>query len=53
LSDEEPEWSNEQKEVMDKLYDELPQAIQIMLHTGTFEAGLYKTKHYDINWKKK
>ena len=52
MSDEDIAWSAEQKEEMDKLYDELPVVIQIMLQTGTFEAGLYKTKHYDINWKK-
>lgn len=52
MSDEDIEWSDEQKSVMDKLYDELGRAIEIMLQTGTFEVGLYKTKHYDINWKK-
>lgn len=51
-SAEGPDWSDEQKEQMDKCFEELPTALQIMLHTGEFETGKYKTKHYDINWKK-
>lgn len=51
-SSEEVDWSDEQKEAMDKYFRELPTALQIMLHTGKFESGNYKTKHYDINWKK-
>lgn len=51
-SADEADFTKEQKEEMDTLFNEIPQALQIMLQTGSFEAGNYKTKHHDINWKK-
>lgn len=51
-SSAESEYSAEQKAEMDKYFEEFPTALEIMLGTGTFEAGNYKTKHHDINWKK-
>jgi hypothetical protein len=45
-------YTDEQKNEMGKLISELPTAMKIMIQTGTFEAGKYKTKHHDINWKK-
>lgn len=45
-------YSDEQKEEMDKLISEIPHALQIMLTTGIFSEGRYKTKFHDINWKK-
>lgn len=51
-SSDELEYSAEQKAEMDKYFNEFPMALEIMLGTGTFEAGNYKTKHHDINWKK-
>lgn len=47
-----PEYSDEQKSEWDKLYSELPIALDIMLYHGTFEIGFYKTKYHDRNWKK-
>lgn len=46
-------WSEEHKTYMDKINNELMMALSVMLQTGIFEAGEYKTKHYLINWKKK
>lgn len=51
-STEEPDWSDEQKEQMDKYFEELPRALEIILHIGSVETGMYGTKHYDLNWKK-
>ncbi len=45
-------YSTEQKEIWDKLYSELPTALDIILYTGKFELGNYKTKFHDRNWKK-
>lgn len=46
------EWTDEQKEEMDKLLSELPLAIEITLNTQKFEPGNYKAKFHDRNWKK-
>jgi hypothetical protein len=51
MADEAITWSDEQKVEMDKLFEEFDTALQIMLHTGTFDEGNYKTRHHDINWK--
>jgi len=45
------EWSDEQKEEMDKLLSELPTAIDVILNKQTFEPGNYKTRYHDKNWK--
>lgn len=47
-----PEYSDEQKAEWDKLYSELPTALDIILFNGNFELGTYKTKYHDRNWKK-
>lgn len=47
-----PEYTSEQKEAWDKLYSELPTALDIILFNGHFELGTYKTKYHDRNWKK-
>jgi len=45
-------YTENQKNEMGRLIGELPIAMQIMMQTGTFVTGKYKTKHHDINWKK-
>lgn len=45
-------YSDEQKAEWDKLYSELPMALDIILFNGTFELGTYKTKWHDRFWKK-
>ncbi len=46
------EYSYEQKTEWDKLYSELPLALEVLLHNQSFEIGRYKTKFNDRNWKK-
>jgi hypothetical protein len=46
------DWTDEQKEEMDKLLSELPLALDIVLNTQSFELGLYKTKFHVREWKK-
>jgi hypothetical protein len=46
------EYSDEQKAEWDKLYDELPTALDVILHNQSFDLGRYKTKYHDRNWKK-
>lgn len=36
----------------DKLYSELPTALEIILFNGSFELGTYKTKFHLRDWKK-
>ena len=45
-------YTEEQKNEMGKLIEELPTALQIMMQTGTFVTGNYKTRHHDVFWKK-
>jgi|TARA_R110002111_G_scaffold100636_6_gene155859 hypothetical protein len=50
------EWGGKQydadaKTAMDTLYRALPTALEIILATGKFEAGAYKTKHPLRDWK--
>ncbi len=52
MSSDSPEYTEEQIAEMNLLHAELPTALQIMLATGDFFAGNYKTKHHDINWVK-
>lgn len=47
-----PEYSIEQKEEWDKLYAELPIALDIILFNGNFDLGTYKTKYHFRDWKK-
>jgi len=46
------EYSDEQKAGWDKLYDDLPTALDVILHNQSFDLGYYKTKYHDRNWKK-
>lgn len=46
------EYTDEQKAEWDKLYGELPMALDIILFNGHFETGKYRTKFNDRNWKK-
>ncbi len=52
LSSNRKEFSLEQKEEWDKLMNELPIALDIVLYTNSFEIGHYKTRYHDRNWKK-
>lgn len=45
-------YSDEAKAEMDKLYSELPMALDIILYNGHFELGTYRTKFHDRQWKK-
>lgn len=51
-SDEFSEYTDEQKAEWDKLYSELPTALDIILYNGNTELGLYKTKWHLRNWVK-
>ena len=46
------EYSDEQKAEWDKLYSELPMALDVILYNGHFDLGTYKTRFHDRNWKK-
>ena len=46
------DYSEEQKTEWDKLYSELPTALDIVLFNGNYELGTYKTKWHDRVWKK-
>lgn len=46
------DYSEEQKAEWDKLYSELPIALDIVLFNGSYELGTYKTKWHDRVWKK-
>jgi hypothetical protein len=46
------EYSSEQKSQWDKLYSELPIALDIVLFNGNYELGTYKTKWHLRNWIK-
>lgn len=46
------EYTDEQKSEWDKLYDELPLALDVILFNQSFDLGHYKTKYHDRNWKK-
>lgn len=45
------EYSDEEKAKYDALYNELPTALEIILSTGSFQVGTYRTKFHDRNWK--
>lgn len=46
------DWTDEQKEEMDKLISEMPLALDIILNKQTFEIGTYKRKFNLREWKK-
>lgn len=50
--EQEDPWTEEQLEYMKKLLNELSYALDIILYTGNFEVGTYKTKTYVRDWKK-
>ena len=50
--DQETPWDDKQLEYMKKLLGELPYTLDIVLCTGSFETGNFKTKTYERNWKK-
>jgi hypothetical protein len=45
-------YTAEQIAEWDKLISELPTALDIILYTGSFELGNYKTKYHLKDWKK-
>lgn len=47
------DYSDEQKAEWDKILNELPTALDIILKLKTFEPGLYVTMYNNVNWKKK
>lgn len=51
-TEDEKVYSDEQKAEWDKLYSELPTALDIIMFNGHFELGTYKTKYHDRFWKK-
>ena len=52
LKCEQDEYTEEQKAEWDKLLNELPAALDIILKLKTFETGLYTTVYNSVNWKK-
>ena len=46
------EYPEEQKSDWDKLYNELPMVLDIVLYNGNFDIGTYKTKWHLRGWKK-
>ena len=51
-TEDEPVYTDEQKATWDKLYEELPMVLDIIMFNGNFETGTYKTKFHDRVWKK-
>lgn len=45
-------YTEEQIAEWDKLYSELPMALDIILYIGNIEYGMYKTKYHIRDWKK-
>jgi len=45
-------WTDEELEHMKELLNGLDNALSIILSTGSFEPGEYKTKSYITDWKK-
>ena len=50
--EEEPVYTEEQKAAWDKLYEELPMVLDIIMFNGHFETGTYKTRYHFRNWVK-
>lgn len=47
-----PTYTLEQKETWDKLYSELPLALEVILSRGKFETGVFRRKYHLRNWEK-
>lgn len=47
------EYSDIQKAEWDKLYNELPMALDVVLFNQHFETGNYKTRYHIRDWKRK
>lgn len=45
------EYTKEQKDEWDKLYNELPLALDVIMFNGNFELGSYATQYHDRNWR--
>ena len=52
LDDNPFEWSREQKNEMELLFDEIGVALEIVLNTQKFEAGHYKKRYHLPDWKR-
>ena len=52
MTEDVKEYSAEQKAEWDKLYSELPMALDIILFNGSFELGKHRSKFHDRVWKK-
>jgi hypothetical protein len=50
--EDEKVYTDEEKEMFDNLYNELPTALEIVLQIGGYELGSYKAKWHDRVWKK-
>jgi|TARA_R110000851_G_scaffold47424_1_gene115029 hypothetical protein len=46
------QYTDEQEREIEKLFSELPMALEIVLFLQTFEVGVYKRKWNLKNWKK-
>jgi len=46
-------YTDEEKAEWDKLYSELPMALDIILFNGHFELGTYATQYHNRQWKLK
>lgn len=44
-------YTEEQREELIHLYEELPTALEIVMQSGDFKLGNYKSKFHDRNWK--
>jgi hypothetical protein len=51
MSDVVTEFSDEDKEEMLKIFNELPMAMDIIMFNGHFKCGNYKTKYHLRDWK--
>lgn len=47
-----PAYTPEQIAEWDKLYKELPTALDLILFNGHFQLGTYKTRFHNRSWKK-
>lgn len=45
------EYTKEQKDEWDKLYNELPLALDVIMFNSSFELGSYATQFHDRNWR--
>lgn len=52
LDDKVISFTEEEKEEMMVIFEELPTALDIILFNGHFECGKYKTKYHYRDWKK-